>query len=66
MAGFEVIIYGRFWVITEAPPDGKVMDRVRMKNDGPIARHKSPQAVDDLHFLAGIEAAGRISPQARS
>ena len=22
-----------------------------MKNDGPIARHKSPQEVDDLHFL---------------
>ena len=53
-------------LLPEAPPDGKVMDRVGMKNDGPIARHKSPQEVDDLHFLAGVEAARRISPQARS
>ena len=43
-----------------APPDGKGMDRVGMRNDGPIARHKSPQEVDDLHFLAGIEAARRM------
>ena len=26
MAGFEVIIYGRFWVITEVSPAGKVLE----------------------------------------
>src|SRR5882757_3716346 len=38
-------------------PGGKVVNRIRMKNDGPIPRHGELQAIDDLHFLLGAEAA---------